>query len=284
MHRGGDNPWKPHGRGITPQKLSAGEPGRAWSDKRLFVLGDSHAGAYAEMASLLRERQGVSIYLQSLGGGVCSLIRPQQERDRAIERSALEALRQHGRPGDIVLLAGLRVLRLGDQWATFDLQEVIAQRDSEQAETDRKIAVEEGKAFIRQLEEMGLVVIIEAPKPVFASPAFRCSDWFNRMNPVGRQGFVMDRDFLPAHRAAAMRSIAEVQQAFPQVRVWDPFWVFCSGNTCSAFDGDKPLFFDGDHLKAHGNRKLYADFVRSIDAVWGGAASVAERLEGEMLR
>jgi hypothetical protein len=55
--------------------------------------------------------------------------------------------------------------------------------------------------------------------------------------------------------------------------------VLCKGNTCSVFEGDKPLFFDGDHLSSYGNQKLYPDFVNHIDEVWGGVNRIAERQE-----
>ncbi len=224
------------------------------------------------MLSELRQREGVSIYMYTVGGiRIGSFVFPQREVDREAEQKALQSLERYAKPGDAVLLASLRVFRLGNQWGNFELRDVIAERDSEQAEQDRQIAVREGKELIRKLEAMGLVVIVEAPKPVFLTPAFRCSDWFNRMNPIGRAGFVMDRDFLLAHRSAAMRSIEEIRQEHPGVRVWDAFWVFCQGSTCSIFEGEKPLFFDNDHLSSYGNQKAYPDFVKHMDAIWGTA-------------
>src|SRR5262245_21107879 len=146
MRSSRDNPWKPNGRGIAYEKLNQGETGRLWSGKRLFVLGDSHASAYVEMLGQLRQREGVSIYLHWAGDlRIGSLVFPQQEADRAAERSALEALKRLAQPGDIVLLSSLRVLRLGTQFGLYDRQEVIAERDGEQAENDRRIAVQEGK-------------------------------------------------------------------------------------------------------------------------------------------
>ncbi len=88
----------------------------------------------------------------------------------------------------------------------------------------------------------------------------------------------MDRDFLLQHRSAAMRSIEEIRQQHPNVRVWDAFWVFCQGSTCSMFEGDKPLFFDNDHVSSYGNQKAYPDFVKQMDAIWG-PSSVASHSE-----
>lgn len=273
MRPGSDNLWKPDRRGIAHQKLSKGVPGHAWSGKNLFVIGDSHAGSYAEMVNQLRQHEGVSVYMFTVGDiRIGSLVFAQRDFDREAEQTALKALGQYAHPGDVVLLASLRVFRFGSQWGNFEVQDVIARRESEAAEQERQIAVREGKELIRKLEAMGLVVVIEAPKPVFLTPAFRCSDWFNRMNPIGRQGFVMDRDFLLEHRSAAMRSIEEIRQEYPSVRVWDAFWVFCQGSTCSIFEGDKPLFFDNDHISSYGNQKAYPDFVKHMDTIWGTAS------------
>ena len=91
----------------------------------------------------------------------------------------------------------------------------------------------------------------------------------------------MERDFLLEHRSAAMRSIREVREQYPNVQVWDPFWVLCTGTTCAAFEGDKPLFFDNDHLSSYGNQKLYPDFVNQIGAIWETTDSTVKKLASE---
>jgi hypothetical protein len=270
--------WQPDSRGFANRLLSPGPAGRSWSDKRLFVFGDSHAGAYVEMLRLLRDEKGVSIYLNSTGGGqIGSLLYPQAPGDDTVLAGLQEDLDRYGRPGDIVLLASLRVRRLCNQWGNFDLKQVIEARDSPQAETERRIAVREGQALVRSLESRGFIVVIDAPKPIFAAPPFRCSDWFNKNNPIGRPGFLMERSFLLNHRSAAMRSIEEIRQDHPGVKMWDPLPILCPGEVCSAFDGDKPLFFDGDHLSAHGSRKLYPDFAQFLGMIWEPAAGAPGR-------
>src|SRR5205823_13464219 len=122
-----------------------GGGGQVCGGNRLFPRGESRAGAYSEMFSQLRQHEGVSIYLYTLGDlRIASLLRPQRECDRAAERSVLEDLKRYAKKDDIVLLASLRVLRVGTQWQNLDLTEVIATRDSEQAEIGRKTAGEEG--------------------------------------------------------------------------------------------------------------------------------------------
>lgn len=53
------------------------------------------------------------------------------------------------------------------------------------------------------------------------------------------------------------------------IHVWDPFPSLCPGATCSGFDGDKPLFHDGDHLRGHGNPMLVEAFTREFVAFRG---------------
>ena len=48
----------------------------------------------------------------------------------------------------------------------------------------------------------------------------------------------------------------------------NPFPILCAkGATCSAFDGEVPLFFDSDHLTGPGNMRLYDNFSRCMVAV-----------------
>lgn len=264
--------WRLHAPGIRHHALSPGDEGLRWSGKRLFVLGDSHAHGYIEMLHCLREKHGLAIYLDAVGGRqVGSLVTTAYEIDPASEARMLANVQKLARPGDVVLLANLRVLRLADQFTQFDVERVIQERDSAAAETERQQAVERGKTLIRRLEQLGLTVLIDAPKPVLAAPAFRCADWFNQTNPIGRAGYEMDREFLLRHRAAAMRSIAEIQREFPRVQLWDPFPILCPADHCSAFDGNKPLFFDADHLSGYGNRKLYPDFEKKLEQIWDSA-------------
>lgn len=267
------NPWRPITDGIIDGSPPRGECEGRWRGRSLFIIGDSHAGAIAEIASRIRKEEGASIFMHTLAGSrFVSLFTPQSDADRSRESRILNDLQAHARPGDVVLLASLRVQRLCDQWALCDIDAVVRVRDSEEAERRRRQAVQEGRDTIRRLRELGLVVVIQAPTPVFLAPPFRCSDWFNRMNPIGRRGFRIAKRFLLEHRSATMRSIREVQRAFPDVKVWDPFPILCPDDECSAFEGAKPLFFDGDHLSSYGNVKLYPDFHRFLEAIWSAPA------------
>jgi hypothetical protein len=118
--------------------------------------------------------------------------------------------------------------------------------------------------MVRKLETAGVWVIFDAPKPVFRAPAFRCSDWFNASNPVCGAGLEMDRAFLETQREPILAAMLALKNRHPKVAIWDPFPILCPTATCSAYEGNMPLFFDGDHISAHANRVLYPEFSRLV--------------------
>ncbi len=93
---------------------------------------------------------------------------------------ARERILRESRPGDLVFLPGMRVRRLSDQWAFFDERAVLASLDTAAAAKERADALREADGWIGGLQRAGLVIVIEAPKPVLPAPPFRCSDWFNQ--------------------------------------------------------------------------------------------------------
>ena len=156
--------------------------------------------------------------------------------------------------------------RLVDRVA-FNDKDSISRQLTKQASQNREFALEEAKSIIQRLESASLHVIIDSPKPIFRTSPFRCSDWFNQSNPVCKYGFTMERDFLLEYRQPIMDSLSVLSKTFPKLTVWDPLPILCKKEICSSFDGDKPLFFDGDHLSAHGNRILYPSFRLHVENI-----------------
>jgi hypothetical protein len=244
-----------------------GSTGKHWSGRRLFLIGDSHAAGYGSLMRMIQVEDGVSIYVDILPGGTLgSLVTTQNTDSAERESKIIEMLNANSRPGDAVFLACLRVSRLSEQWGAYTDEQLKWLKDSE-IESERIAAVRAGEEFIRKLEALQLKVIVDAPKPVFRAPPFRGSDWFNGSNPDVRGGFSVDRDFLLSRRMPAMKSLAEVQAAY-KIQIWDPFWTLCAETKCSAFDGNTPLFFDGDHLSGHGGEVLFASFRSELEKIW----------------
>jgi hypothetical protein len=95
-----------------------------------------------------------------------------------------------------------------------------------------KSAAFEARTFMLSLSQRGVHVVIEAPTPVFKSPPFRCSDWFNRTNPVCDAGFSVSRKEIERRRSEVVE-IAMAMTAAIRV-VPGPGLILCSQQECSA--------------------------------------------------
>lgn len=260
--------WYPH---EWPEEVST-EKLKIFTGRKLFALGDSHTEAYSTMLQKLSDDYGVEVIKFSTGDcGVATLLSPGISKSEECAKNIeikLSKIEELALPGDILFLASLRMTRFSDQWETFSEETVIAKRLSERAINERRLSLQETVDLIKRFEKLPMHIVIDAPKPVFKSPPFRCSDWFNISNPVCVAGFTMQRDFLLEHRQAVMNSLNVLASDFPELIIWDPFPILCSTDVCSAFKNNKPLFFDGDHLSAHGNRILYPPFQQLIKKIW----------------
>lgn len=243
---------------------------RAFEGRRVFVLGDSHTGAYSTMFGMLEEEQAVEVHQFTKGGcSIANLLNPSSnlECSQFIKQSVSE-IKKIAAPGDVVFLASLRMNRLGDQWKMFDEVDVRRKQLSANSSAQRSFALQEADSLITSFEQASLTVVIDTPKPIFKSPPFRCSDLFNSSNSVCKGGLFMSRSVLSEYRKPVMESLVILTKKHKNLVVWDTFPVLCPLDRCSAFDGKMPLFFDGDHLSAHGNRVLYPSFLSMLKSVW----------------
>ena len=257
--------------GYAPQ-----EPGQAneYADlagRQLFVMGDSHTAAYRTMLRQVSAQLGIEVYDYEQGGcAIAGLLAPMSQTDdcQAFYGRTLTEVKSMAKPNDIVFFASLRMPELADQFEVIDEAAVVAKFNGAKAAEDRQIALEEAGQLIEMFTARGVHVLIDAPKPVLKSPPYRCSDWFNRMNPICSPGLSVNREFLLKLRQPVMDSLGILESRYQNLSVWDPFFVLCPNEQCSAYDGDKPLFFDGDHLSAHGNRILIPSFRNKVLEIW----------------
>lgn len=244
------------------------------SSLRLFVLGDSHARVYETMLSRLAKEHGrpVTLYFYQ-GCPALSLIKPQSSFSKACrdfqEASMNDALREM-KPGDLVFLPSLRLIKLADQSGLKSTDELDAFISGQPAALERKIAQDEAKAVLRRILDKGTDVIFAAPPPLFPSPAFRCSDWFNANNPICAHGLVTERALMQRLRAPVMEAFAELASMAAEGRVttWDPLPMLCPGATCHVQSNGRPLFFDGDHLSGYANELLYPSFEKAVESTF----------------
>jgi peptidoglycan/LPS O-acetylase OafA/YrhL len=241
--------------------------------RKLFVIGDSHAAAYRTMLKEVSSQLGIEVYIYEQGGcPIASLLAPMSQTDdcQAFYNRTLAEVKNMAKPDDIVFFASLRMPELSDQFEVIDEAAVVAEFNSEKASENRQIALEEASQLIEMFTAHEVHVLIDAPKPVLKSPPYRCSDWFNKMNPICSPGLSINREFLLKLRQPVMDSLKILESRHQNLYVWDPFFVLCKNENCSAYDGSKPLFFDGDHLSAHGNRILTPSFKNKILGIMNG--------------
>ncbi|MBN1126240.1 MAG: acyltransferase [Sedimentisphaerales bacterium] len=236
--------------------------------RQLFAVGDSHTAAYRTMLQIVSGRLGFEVHEYEEGGcAVGGLLKPMSEikEGSSFYEYALNDVKKLAKPGDILFLASLRMPELTDRVE----QEVLAECNSLEAVKCRQLALEETSQLIEEFKALGVHVLIDAPKPILKAPPFRCSDWFNRMNPICAPGLTIERDFLLQLRQPVMDSLRILQQRHQNLYIWDPLLVLCDKEVFSAFDDDgKPIFMDGDHLSAHGNRLLAPSFEEMVLTIW----------------
>ncbi|MDQ7089177.1 MAG: acyltransferase family protein [Methylococcales bacterium] len=244
-----------------------------FSGRNLFVLGDSHTSAYSTLFKKLTDEQGVQIHQYAVGCSYANLIYPVDPACKNKLKTLIPIIKKLSSPNDIIFLASLRLNRVGTQWGSFKEQ---SNQLTSWGVKVQKVALNEASALIQEFRRLSLNVMIDAPKPVFRSPPFRCSDWFNKNNPICASGFTIKRKFLLERRKPIMDSLDLLAIKFPQLIIWDPFPILCKTMTCSAFEKTIPLFFDGDHLSAYGNRLLYPSFESKVKQIWSSKGNTSD--------
>ena len=244
--------------------------------RKIFVIGDSHAASYMLMANSAAKSFGAeAVVITRSGCPIAELIRAENGNGLChdAQQDILSQVRETSNVGDIVFLASLRMHRLVSQTSLYDGREVLLRISNPADIAARKLALTQATALVAELQALGLNVLIDAPKPIFRAPPFRCADWFNRSNPICEPGFTISRELLSKLREPVMESLQSLHRLH-NVFLWDPFPVLCSGIVCSAFDGKKPVFSDGDHLSNHGQRLLVRSFCEKIEEIWKGRVPV----------
>lgn len=248
---------------MTPSAGCGADP------RTLSVIGDSHALGYHRMFSAVAAARGLRVEIYNSSGVPCPLFRLDQDNASAAPVCAgyvdnlVRRVAENARPGDILFLPALRLPRMADQWG--EVAPPIDDPDRAQRNGDR--AAQEAVALLSGLDEKGVRILIEAPKPVFRVPLFRCSDWFNRGNPVCAGGTVMPRELIETMRAPMLDRMARIGRALPATEVWDPLPLLCGETECDARRDGKPLVFDADHLTGHANDLLLDSFLDRIGAL-----------------
>lgn len=239
---------------------------------QVFVLGDSHAGMLSAVVDQLAAEHGLRGRIFSFPG--CSYMSLKAPMSGAADAgcvafniAATRKILSESQPGDVVLLSSLRLERYGDQWASFEVGDMYSKMYSPEKMSQRRAALEEARQWLKAFSDHQLRVIFTAPTPVFKAPPYRCSDWFNRMNPICVGQNQIPRHELERLRQPILDAMRTLEDEFPGVSVVDTFPVLCPEPVCRADKNGRPLFFDGDHLSGYGDFVVYPVFEQAILSV-----------------
>jgi len=235
----------------------------------VFVLGDSHAGMLVPVFERLSAERGKQIDIFMFPG--CSYINfraPMQsqfpEQCLRFNRAAQDYVVTHSKPHELVVLPSLRMDRYGDQWTSFKIANMYDNMHNANARIQRSAALSDAQTWLEPFTKKQLSVMFMAPPPIFQAPNFRCADWFNRHNPICIGSNQQNRAEQERLRAPVLNVMDALSHDFPGISVWDPFPVLCPNEVCSTFAGDKPLFFDGDHLSNYANLVIYPGLLERV--------------------
>ena len=222
---------------------------------------------------MVARQTGMQVQQEDRGGcSFVNLLRASPANCQEFVEEALSTIERDARPGDIVLLAALRMPELrGFDWPHQDEQQIYRELLAERTPAHAQAARQEAERVLGRLQKLGMHVVIDAPLPLFKAGAYRCSDWFNRSNPGCAGGLTMRRADLEMLRAPQMALLADLAMRYRSLTVWDPLPQLCGPQTCSAVEDGEPLFFDNDHLSGHGNRVLLPSFRQMLIDSVGGA-------------
>ena len=261
------------GERVLRYRSCAGSVDKA--ERRLFVLGDSHAAAYSPLVHRLSvDHRMAGIVVQLPGCPLLGMAGPLDGdspspgcADRW--RRVLAAVKPEIRPGDVVLLASLRMPRFGDQWGLYAHDDVVSYHLGATAAAQRELAVQDAGRWMDALLQPGVQVVLEDPKPIFRAIPFRCADPWTARNPVCGRGLVETRADEEVFRApvkqALRQAVARQQGADGRLSIFDPLPALCDATSCRAIQVDgRPLFFDADHLSRWGNERIYPSFVSHL--------------------
>ena len=228
---------------------------------KIFVVGDSHALSYFTLlADYTKATRRPAASYHVPGCQFVHLI-PSVSRCEGVFDAVLNDIRQQVKAGDVIFMTSLRVPRFRSQW-DVDRTDVAGAWRQVVATSD--LGFDQALAVIEKLNVPGVHFVFELPKPIFPTPLFRCSDWFNHSNPSCRDGTELDRAYLLQYRQPVLDFAEKLKRRVRGFTTWDPFPVLCPDMTCSMWKDGKPLFYDGDHLSAYANRLLLADFTQKI--------------------
>lgn len=208
----------------------------------MIVIGDSHAGHLTGAATAVANKIGLRLQIRATGCKY-NLFMP------VIDKSC-EKILDDAQIGDVVVFSSLNVPRFSEDVGS-------EKTNTKDKLESQELALLQFIDIARDLKGRGIAVVYRGPEPLFRFVPYRCSDWFNVMNPICDVKASESRSDLLARAKPNTDGITIAAQKIPSLVVWDVFDRLCPGQECSVFDEDgHPLFVDNDHLTGWGAERL----------------------------
>ncbi|MDF3982459.1 acyltransferase family protein [Luteibacter sp. PPL554] len=253
------------GKRITYTRTACDRP---VSGPKVFVAGDSHAMAFGRMFEGYVADTGATVTLYNNAGCAFLSLQPTREgsdKCRSSTTRVTDDLLARVQPGDVVFLPSLRMPRFVDQWIRYPRDAAVAQALEADDVARRSGAFDDAVRITARFAAKGAHVVFEAPNLLLNAPLYRCADPWTRTNPICAGGPGVDRAEFETLRHPMLDAVTSVAKAVPGTTVFDPFPVLCPpGPRCEGFQQGRPLFFDGDHVSAYGNRLLLPAFEEAV--------------------
>jgi peptidoglycan/LPS O-acetylase OafA/YrhL len=242
-------------------------PRRPSDQRRLFVLGDSHA--LALMPLVERLHQALPLQISHLSRGGCPLPPSASGHEStgcwAFAQQAMAATLEAARPGDLVLIHNYFRSHFGAGADTRSMQ--IDGKGRQVVDPAAKVAY-----YHQALDQLaarlankgvGLVIVADVPRflDLRLDPNLCVKQWFRPSLPKACDQRLVQT--LASHRAdnAAINGVlAAVATQHRNVRIFDPTAALCPDGLCRSHDRDGRLLYrDRDHLNELGVLMLDGD-------------------------
>lgn len=247
-------------------------PGRPGDQRRLFVLGDSHALALMPLLQRLHEELPLQISHLSRGG--CPLPPSASGHEStgcwAFAQQAMAATLAAARPGDLVLIHNYFRSHFGGGADSRSMQ--IDAKGRHVFDPAAKVAYyhQALDQLAAQLANRGVQLVIVADMPRFLDlrldPNLCVKQWFRPSLPKAcDQRLVQTLALHRADNAAVNGVLAAVAARHRNVRIFDPSPALCPDGLCRSHDREGRLLYrDRDHLNELGVLKLDDDLRRFL--------------------
>ncbi|CAO4157331.1 hypothetical protein DHODJN_26185 [Methylorubrum extorquens] len=248
--------WKYGGRFIT---ITPAGCIREVDRPSLFIVGDSHAGAYFRLGQRLAARHGVSVMVMTKAG--CRTLPSFEDNSylacQNFRLSVMARLQKDARPQDRIFISALYLKRYRTTFRNVSDAVKDAAPDKEMPSLWQPV--------LSQLLQTGAHIVFEAPKPLLKTAPFRCSDpWTATSAYCSLAPPAFGKSELLTIRKPLLHKLRLLVAEQPRTAIWDPFPLLCQSDTCSGIKDGYPLFYDTDHLSGYGNDLLVESFARDV--------------------